>query len=31
MRRVLHRTVLGAPDRTDEQTYELVVGRPARG
>ena len=31
MRHVLHRTVLGAPDRTDEQIYELVVGRPTRG
>ena len=30
MRRVLHRSVLGAPDRTEEQTLELVVGRPAR-
>ena len=27
MRRVLHQTLLGAPDRTDAQTYELVVGR----
>ena len=31
MRRVLRRSVLGPPDRTGPQTFELVVGRPPRG
>jgi hypothetical protein len=30
MRHVLRPTVLGAPDRTEAQIYELVVGRPPR-
>jgi hypothetical protein len=29
MRHVLQRRLLGAPDRTESQTYELVVGSPA--